>query len=283
MTDNSHKYINPFTDYGFNKIFADPENKPLLLDFLNELLHKDQGTIVDLRYMEVDTSKAFNKSPSFNVICKTEDNQKFIVHLQKPTQQGLKDSSLYYSSLAIQEQANQADWNKELKAVYSISLIDCNFDNDPSSKRYQYTAMLMDKESGEVFSDKLQFIYFNMDKFSKNIEQLETRLDRWLYLLKNLHTFEQIPKELQEKKFFKLFETTRIAKFTDEQAREYEHSLKYYTELRSSLDNARNEGKMVGIEEGITTVARKALTMGLSIDEIVNLTGLSKSQIKELI
>ncbi|MEA5421280.1 PD-(D/E)XK nuclease family transposase, partial [Spirulina sp. CCNP1310] len=31
------KYINPFTDYGFKKLFGEEPNKDLLLDFLNEL------------------------------------------------------------------------------------------------------------------------------------------------------------------------------------------------------------------------------------------------------
>jgi predicted transposase/invertase (TIGR01784 family) len=34
------KYINPFTDYGFKKIFGEEASKPLLIDFLNALLHQ---------------------------------------------------------------------------------------------------------------------------------------------------------------------------------------------------------------------------------------------------
>ncbi len=37
------KYLNPFTDYGFKKLFGEPVNKNLLLDFLNELLREEQG------------------------------------------------------------------------------------------------------------------------------------------------------------------------------------------------------------------------------------------------
>lgn len=41
MIDLGEKYINPFTDYGFKKLFGEESNKDLLLDFLNELL-KDE-------------------------------------------------------------------------------------------------------------------------------------------------------------------------------------------------------------------------------------------------
>jgi PD-(D/E)XK nuclease family transposase len=29
------KYVNPFTDFGFKKIFGEETSKPLLIDFLN--------------------------------------------------------------------------------------------------------------------------------------------------------------------------------------------------------------------------------------------------------
>jgi hypothetical protein len=43
------KYINPFTDYGFKRLFGEEFSKDLLLDFLNELLKEEQGQIKALR------------------------------------------------------------------------------------------------------------------------------------------------------------------------------------------------------------------------------------------
>ncbi|TAF99236.1 MAG: hypothetical protein EAZ44_10515, partial [Cytophagia bacterium] len=34
---NKQKYINPFTDFGFKKLFGEEANKLLLIDFLNNL------------------------------------------------------------------------------------------------------------------------------------------------------------------------------------------------------------------------------------------------------
>ncbi|MCI5147331.1 MAG: hypothetical protein D3923_17830 [Candidatus Electrothrix sp. AR3] len=47
------RYINLFTDYGFKKIFGEEPNKNLLLDFLNELLKKEQEEIRDLTYLKI--------------------------------------------------------------------------------------------------------------------------------------------------------------------------------------------------------------------------------------
>ena len=52
MTNFKEKYINPFTDYGFKRLFGEEPNKDLLLDFLNELLKEEQGVITDLTYLK---------------------------------------------------------------------------------------------------------------------------------------------------------------------------------------------------------------------------------------
>ena len=44
------KYIDPFTDFGFKKLLGEECNKDLLVDFLNELLHKKEGKIVNLTF-----------------------------------------------------------------------------------------------------------------------------------------------------------------------------------------------------------------------------------------
>lgn len=48
MPDNNEKYINPFTDFGFIRIFGEEVNKEILLDFLNELLVEHTGKITNL-------------------------------------------------------------------------------------------------------------------------------------------------------------------------------------------------------------------------------------------
>lgn len=68
------------------------------------------------------------------------------------------------------------------------------------------------------------------------------------------------------------FEEKYINPFTDED------SLKYYKDLKNSLDTAREEGR----EEGIEKVAKNAKKMGKSILEIIELTGLTKEQIENL-
>ncbi len=60
-----------------------------------------------------------------------------------------------------------------------------------------------------------------------------------------------IPKSLQEKVFLQLFESAEIAKFTPKEYQDYEDSLKYYRDLKNSLDTAKEEGLIEGMEKGM--------------------------------
>jgi predicted transposase/invertase (TIGR01784 family) len=126
------KYISPFTDFGFKKLFGTEPNKDILMDFLNELLKKETGKIVDLTYLSpeqlgrsIDTRKAI-----FDIYCENKKGEKFIVELQKAKQNYFKDRSVYYSTFPIQQQAKKGDWNFRLNAVYTVGILDFVFAED---------------------------------------------------------------------------------------------------------------------------------------------------------
>lgn len=281
MAEFVEKYINPFTDYGFKKLFGEELNKDLLLDFLNELLKEEQGQIKDLTYLKTEHlgSTDIDRKAIFDLYCENEKGEKFIVELQKTKQNFFKDRTVYYSTFPIREQAKRADWDYELKAVYTIAILDFVFDSDKDEpNKFRYDVKLKDIDTNKVFYDKLTFIYLEMPKFNKSVDELETRFDKWLYVLRNLNKLDRVPDKLRERIFDKLFETAEIAKFTQDQVRSYEDSLKYYRDLKNSLDTAREEGKI----EGKIEIATKALKKGLSIKDIVELTGLSEDEIKKI-
>jgi len=289
MSEFKEKYINPFTDYGFKKLFGEEPNKDLLLDFLNELLRDQEGEIKSITYLQNEHvgTTAIDRKAIFDIYCENQKGEKFIVELQKSKQTFFKDRTVYYSTFPIREQARRADWNFELKSVYTIAILDFNFDEDSETPdKYRYDVKLTDSDSKKVFYDKLTFIYLCMPKFNKSIDQLETRFDKWLYVIKNLNTFERIPTKLQEKIFKKLFKTAELAKFSQDQIRSYESSLKYYRDLKNSLDTAKQEGFEKGIEKGEKNkqieIARNLKENSVDIKIIMISTGLSENEINGL-
>ncbi len=281
MSEFIEKYINPFTDYGFKKLFGEEMNKDLLLDFLNELLKEEQGQIVDLTYLKTEHLGAtdIDRKAIFDLYCENEKGEKFIVELQKSKQNFFKDRTVYYSTFPIREQAKRADWDYELKAVYTIAILDFVFDSDKDEpSKFRYDVKLSDIQTNKVFYDKLTFIYLEMPKFNKSVDELETRFEKWLFVLKNLNKLERVPEKLKERIFDKLFESAEIAKFTAEQVRSYEDSLKYYRDLKNSLDTARDEGEHKKAKD----IAKKLLESNVEIDVIIKSTGLTRKEIDGL-
>ena len=145
-----------------------------------------------------------------------------------------------------------------------------------------------------MFYHKLDFIYVEIAKFKKTEDELETLYDKWLYVLKNLSRLENRPKALVDKVFDRLFEEAEIARFTPTELREYEDSLKAYRDIKNSLDTAKREGVAEGIEIGreegraegeqskAIDIAKNLKSMGFSIADIMNATGLSEDDIKKL-
>jgi len=285
MTEFTEKYINPFTDYGFKKLFGEEPNKDLLLDFLNELLKEEQGEIKDLTYIKNEHVGAteIDRKAIFDLYCVNEKGEKFIVELQKTKQNFFKDRTVYYSTFMIREQAKRADWNYELKAVYTIAILDFVFDEDKDQPdKFRYDVKLSDISTNKVFYNKLTFIYLEMPKFNKTIDQLGSRFDKWLYVIRNLNRLDKIPDKLRERIFERLFETAEIAKFTPDQVRSYEDSLKYYRDMKNSLDTAFEEGLEEGRENEKISIAREMLANGESIEKIIRYTGLTNDDIQKL-
>ncbi len=277
MAEVKEKYINPFTDFGFKRLFGEEPNKDLLLDFLNELLKDQQGKIVDLTYLKTEQlgKTELDRKAIFDLYCENAKGEKFIVEIQKSKQNFFKDRSVYYATFPIQEQAEKSDWNYELKAVYTIGILDFVFDSDKSEDRkYRYDVQLQDTETNKTFYDKLTFIYFEMPKFNMSIDQLETRFDKWLYLLKNLHKLDRLPDNLKEGIFEKVFEIAEIAKFTRDEYISYEDSLKYYRDLKNSLDTARNEKAI--------EIAKNLLAKGIDHSIIAETIGITLEEIEKL-
>jgi predicted transposase/invertase (TIGR01784 family) len=237
------KYINPFTDFGFKKLFGEEANKDLLIDFLNELL-QDRGGLTDLSFIKSEQLGATeaDRKAIFDLYCQNSKGEKFIVELQKAKQKFFKDRSIYYSTFPIQEQALKGDWDYKLNAVYTVSIMDFEFDDNQLHKdKLRHDIQLLDIETKELFYDKLKFIYLEMPKFNKTIDELETHYDKWLYVLKNLPKLDRIPEKLKEGLFLRLFEVAEIAKYDDNEQRAYQDSVKYYRDLKNVMDTAVEE------------------------------------------
>jgi predicted transposase/invertase (TIGR01784 family) len=280
------KYINPFTDFGFKKLFGSEPNKDLLIDFLNQVL-PGKHKIKDLTYARTEQlgNTEIDRKAIFDLYCIGENGERFIVEMQKAKQNYFKDRSVYYSSFPIQEQAKKGGWNYQLSAVYMVGILDFTFSEDASEREVRHEVQLKDQKC-RVFYDKLTYIYLEMPNFSKAEGDLQNNFDKWMYVLQHLPDLQNRPQALQDRVFQKLFEAAEIAKFTPDEMNKYEESLKYYRDLKNVLDTSFDEGKEEGKAEGKAElkieIARQMKSEGEPVEKIVRFTGLPADEIERL-
>ena len=284
------RYVNPYTDFGFKLLFGTDMNKELLISFLNSLLH-GREVIKDVTYLNAEHlgTQEYDRKAVFDVYCENEQGEKFLVEMQKGEQQFFKDRSVFYSTFPIREQAKRGNWDYELKAVYTVGILNFVFD-DKDDEYFHHEVKLMDIYTKEVFYDKLTFVYLEMPKFNKREDELVTMFDKWLFVLRNLASLLERPAALQERVFTHLFEAAEIAKFSKRELCEYEDSLKNFRDMYSVITTAEMKGEARGREEGRAEGelaerqknAQRMKQKGYPLTDISEITGLSLKEIEGL-
>ena len=301
MRQTEGRYISLLTDFGFKRIFGSDINKDLLIDFLNSLFNGEQvvKNVTYLNSEHVGDVYAERKA-IFDVYCENEHGEKFIVEMQNAYQTYFKDRSLYYATFPIREQAPKGDnWNFKLQHVYVVALLNYDMNEEAfSHESINHDVGLLDKQTHKVFNNKLTFKYVEIARFNKDINELETNFDKWLYVLRNLSRLDNQPTYLRNEVFNRLFSQAEIARFDKKELKAYEDSLRAYRDIKNSLDTAKEEGRAEGLAEGLEkglekgraegasekalTIAREMLALNISVDTIKKVTGLTDNEIHDL-
>ena len=315
------EFINPFTDFGFKRIFGQEINKDLTIDFLNLLLDGERHiTDLTINNPEMQPETEAERLVVFDLYCESDDGTQFIVEMQAARQNFFLDRSLYYQSRAIVAQGEKGkDWCYDLQPVYGIFFMDFTM-SECSGLRTDVA--LMNMNTNKVFNPKLRQIYLEMPRFTKEANECENDFERWLYLIKNMKMLKRMPFKAQRAVWDKLLEVADVASLNKDEKALYDRALKNYRDyhsimetaqmdghkagwkegheagLKAGLKEGREEGHKEGLEEGLKQglqegmikgelkkqieIAKKLKNMGLSISAIQESTGLSKEEIQQL-
>ncbi len=268
------KYINPYTDFGFKKLFGEEANKDLLIDFLNQLLPPiHQISELTFRNSEGLAELSHERKAIFDIHCESKSGEKFIVEMQKAKVKFFKDRSLFYSTFPIREQAKKGEWDFCLTPIYLIAILDFEYDEKEEKQKFLRSVDLKDQD-GDLFYDKLNFKFLQMPHFTKEENELETHFDKWIYFLKKLDRFDEIPSILDEPIFEKAFSVAELANMTPMQYEEYQDSLMTYIEVKEVVRTAE--------EDGVKKVAKELKDDDVPTEKIMKYTGLSRKEIDDL-
>lgn len=246
-------YIDPTSDFGFKRIFASEPNKDLLIAFINELF-RGRKTVVDLTY---DKNEFVGDTEEMGAVildltCTASNGEKFVIEVQRTSQVNFKRRILYYGSKLIADQApkgKRREWGYDISEVYVIVLMDgFAMPEAEPSEQYLHDVCLCDRDTGKVFYEYLEFFYIELANFVKEEAELQSDLDGWLFVLKNMSSLDKLPAYLRKPVFEKLFQIAEYGKLSKEEKEMYDTSLKRKWDNKAVLDYARKEGLEEGLE-----------------------------------
>ena len=279
------KFINPFTDVGFKRIFGQEINKDLIIDFLNSLL-VDEKCIKDIHFLDKELLPEFDagRGVIYDIYCVNDDGEQFIVEMQNKKQTNFRDRALYYLSRAISWQGEKgAEWNFDIKAVYGIFFM--NFMLDIDGHRVRTDIDMKIRQTGNLYSDKMRMIFLELPSFTKEEDECENDFERWIYVLKNMETLDRMPFKARKAVFDRLEQIIDLRSMTVEEREKYDASINAYRTQLAVMDNEREEGRREGREEGmaigVQQTALRMKQMGLPENLIIEATGLSSKEISE--
>lgn len=274
MSEKKARYINPYTDFGFKKLFGEEGSKDLLIDFLNQLLpNYHQIANLDFRNSENIPDLPYERKAFFDIHCIAITGERFIVEMQKAKVKFFKDRSLFYTTFPIREKAEKGDWDFRLESIYFVAILDFEYDEEEEKRKFYRDVALKDQD-GDLFYDKLHFKFLQMPLFNKTEEELETHFDKWCYFLKHLEDFDHIPSILNEPIFQKAFNKAELANMTAEQRDRYTVSLLSYLEFKSTVDTA--------VEEARIEIVENMIEEGYEDEIISKLTKIPQSEVEKI-
>ena len=275
------KYIDLMVDWSFKRVFGTEVNKDILIEFLKVIF--PQFAITDITYIPTEQLGIMedDRKAIFDVLCKTEDDKTFLVEMQRGAQKHFFERALYYTSFPIMKQGKKAiakedekgkdPWDFSLDGVFFLGVLDFKYEQDEMTEhRYQ----LLETKTLKRMTDKLEFVFVEVAKFNKREDELETDLDKWLYLLKNMSTLLERPAALRDRVFGRLFDVAEYARLDDEERKKYVEAMNTTRDTFNMIAYARKQNSY--------EIARRMIDKGLDMDTILDVTGLTKEDIAKI-
>ena len=296
-------FVNLRSDVGFKAVFADRNNKDILIGVLNQIL-PPEARIEDIKeYSDREQLRdvPYGKKTVLDLVCVDRDDRTFVVEMQASEEDFFFERCVYYASGLYHLELSDGVRYKGLRPVYVVSFLNYRLRHDDESlwdtdhfiSYWRFT----EKRTGMVADQTISVIFVEMTLFTKTLEECVTEFDRLFYIFKNSEGFQRIPEWIEEAGGIsrRLAEACEVAAFDKEKKLKYEidkmnewdiQAQKEYAVrkgleegLQKGLREGREEGLEQGREETRLSIARKLFEAGTPVDVIVNCTGVDDGTI----
>jgi len=273
------QFLDPTNDLVFKKIFGNEKKKEILISFLNSILRlKDERTIHDVILLNPTQAPRIKgaKESILDVRCYDQRGTNYIVEMQVLGQVFFDKRVLYYASKAYSDQLGKGDTYQALSPVIFLGILNFNF---TQSSRCISTHTIHDVETKEHVFQDFRFTLAELPKFNKTVQALETVEDKWLYFLKQAKALTAIPAVIHEQAIQDAFEIAKEMNWNTDELAVYERRALAIEDEIQRINYGYQAGEKKGkVDEKLNT-AKNMLSIGLSIEQVMQVTGLSEEQL----
>ena len=281
------KYLDPKVDLIFKKIFS--KHPDLLMSLLNALLPlSDDEQIQSIKYLPTELVPELyeHKNSIVDVLCEDVKGRKFCVEMQMEWSDAFQQRVLFNASKLYVSQAKKGGKYSELQPVYSLNLINDIFAHDTPDFIHNYR-IVHDKDSNKVI-EGLHFTFIELPKFTPHSIADKRMMVLWLRFLTEINSnTKEVPADLlNDPEIGKAVEELEISGFSDAELWAYDKFWDSVSVERTLIDDSYQKGIEKGIEKGMNQrsleIARKMLTQGMDEAMVMDMTGLTAEEIKQM-
>lgn len=269
------RFINPKTDYAFKKIFGSTESKDILISFLNALIYEGNSTIEDLEIINPNLPPKIQgfKDTYLYVKATLNDGTLVIIEMQVLNVQSFGKRVLFNATKTYAFQLQAGEGYRMLKPVIALTITDFEMfaNRDKLISRFVYR----EKSEGWIYPDNdLELVFVELPKFTKELDQLETITDKWIYFIKFARSLTSIPENMDDiPELHRAFEIANQADLTPSELEDLERREMFIYDQQGAINLGREEEKR--------GIARNLLAQ-LNDEAIASATGLSLKAVEEL-
>ncbi len=281
------QFINPRTDFAFKKIFGSAQSKPILLSFLNAVLHDERPVIADLEIIDPYLAPKIQgmKASYVDVRAHLHDGRSVIIEMQVLNRDGFEKRILYNAAKAYSTQLDTGEDYTQLNAVLALTITD--FVMFPEHTEVQSAYVLKEKERLTDYPEgDLELVFVELPKFTKPLEELAGVKEQWFYFLRHAPDLKMIPAALEHVPALRAaFAIANAVNLTQAELLIQEQMLDFMNTPRLAVQRAAREGEAKGFELGARAkalaIARQMLGR-MTDQEIAAITGLPLADVAAL-
>ncbi|MEM1169229.1 MAG: Rpn family recombination-promoting nuclease/putative transposase [Cyanobacteria bacterium P01_H01_bin.35] len=196
-------FVSPKIDYAFKKIFGSEESKEILISFLNAIIYNGEKIIESLTIINpFNPGKVISlKDTYLDVKAVLFDGSVVVIEMQVASMTGFSKRVMYNLVKGYINQLKTGDDYLLLRPAIAVTITDFilfqNKKNQQNKVDVINTFVFKHREQNWEYADEeLKLIFVELPRFNKNLSELETLADKWIYFLKETANLDEIPEGL---------------------------------------------------------------------------------------